>query len=411
MIGYRLSELATPLQGRLLGGDAAFTRVSTDTRTLQPGDLFVPLQGPRFDGHDHLDAARLRGAVGALVSRGGAHPLPALKVADTLAGLGALARLWRQESPAPVVAVTGSNGKTTVKEMLASILGLQAEVLSTRGNLNNAVGLPLTLLRLQQQRWAVVEMGASAPGEIGYLSDIARPDLALLINAGRAHLEGFGSVEGVARAKAEILRGLKAGGFFVYNADDPFAPLWAELAAGWPTRTFGIRARADVVSPEPALELRWEGDGFVSRFPVHCASGEMEIELSLAGQHNRLNALAAIAAAEALGVGPETIRAGLKRLRPVAGRLRPLRGRGGARLIDDTYNANPDSVMAAIAVLTQLPGRPLLVLGELAEMGVEGPRFYREIGTRAREAGVRALYALGGAGAAVAGFGPGGRGF
>jgi UDP-N-acetylmuramoyl-tripeptide--D-alanyl-D-alanine ligase len=411
MIGFSLSELTVPLQGRLLGVDVAFTRVSTDSRTLQPGDLFVSLQGPRFDGHDHLGQALERGAVGAIVSRGGSLPLPALQVADTLVGLGRLAGLWRQASPTSLVAVTGSNGKTTVKEMLASILGFQGDLLATRGNLNNAIGLPLTLLQLQQQAYAVVEMGASSKGEIGYLSRIARPDVALITNAGRAHLEGFGNVDGVARAKAEIIQGLADAGRFIYNADDPSASLWQELASGRPGRTFGIRNRADVWSPEQGVEFRWDEGGFSSRFPVVTAGGELEIEYPLAGRHNRLNALAAIAAAAELGAEPAVIRAGFERLEPVKGRLQPLAGAGGVRLIDDTYNANPDSVAAAIGVLTSVPGRRFLVLGELAEMGQEAHRFYEEIGGLARSAGVQYLYAVGEAGRAAARFGAGGRSF
>ncbi len=411
MIGFSLSELALPLQGRLVGPDVAFTRVSTDSRTLQRGELFVALQGPRFDAHDHLPQALQKGAVGAIVNRDGTPPLPALQVADTLLGLGQLAGLWRQASPASVVAVTGSNGKTTVKEMLASILHFQGDVLATRGNLNNAIGLPLTLLELQEQAYVVTEMGANSAGEIGYLSRIARPDLALILNAGRAHLEGFGSVDGVARAKAEIIQGLPETGLLIYNADDPAAPLWQGLVSGRPTRTFGVRSRADVWSPQEGMEFRWDERGFSSRFPVTTPRGELEVEYALAGEHNRMNALAAIAAAEELGVAPEAIRVGFERLRPVKGRLQPLAGADGVRLIDDTYNANPDSVAAAIGVLAAVPGRRFLVLGELAEMGQAAQRFYQEIGELARGAGIQHLYAVGEAGRAATRFQTGGRSF
>jgi UDP-N-acetylmuramoyl-tripeptide--D-alanyl-D-alanine ligase len=292
--------------------------------------------------------------------------------------------------------------------MIASILAGLGSVLATRGNLNNEIGLPLTLLRLQEQAYAVVELGASRAGEIGYLSRIAQPDVALINNAGAAHLEGFGSLEGVARAKGEIISGLAREGHFVFNADDAWAPLWRELAEGHPIRSFGSRQPADVWSPPGALELRWTEAGFVSRFPVTTPQCELEIEFCLAGEHNRMNALAAIAAAQLLGAEPEQMRAGFERLEPVKGRLQPLRGRDGISLIDDSYNANPDSVAAAIRVLATAPGRRFLVLGELAELGPGAKRLYREIAELARSAGIDRLYTVNGAGLAGECFGAGG---
>jgi UDP-N-acetylmuramoyl-tripeptide--D-alanyl-D-alanine ligase len=370
--------------------------------------LFVALQGPRFDGHDCLRQAQQQGAVAALVSHRCDAPLPQLVVADTRLALGQLAALWRDQGRATVVAVTGSNGKTTVKEMLAAILGETAPVLATRGNLNNDIGLPLTLLRLQDEPWAVVELGASGPGEIDYLTRIARPDVALLNNAGPAHLEGFGDIEGVARAKAEIIHGLAADGCFVFNADYAWAGLWRELAAGRRMRSFAVSRPADVTSPAAALSVQWQGDGFISRFPVVTPQGEMEVELSLAGEHNRMNALAAITVALELGIDLAQIRRGLAALKPVTGRLQPLSGSGGIHLIDDSYNANPDSVQAAIQVLAAAPGRRLLVLGELAELGPGREAFLHALGEQARAAGIDRLYALNGAGVAADGFGPGG---
>lgn len=411
MIAVRLAALCTPLQAELIGGDVEFSSVSTDTRSLAPGDLFVALKGPNFDGHDYLETARESGAAAVMVSRPPPVGLSGLLVKDTRVGLGRLARHWRELSHAPLIAVTGSNGKTTVKEMIAAILGRSGPVLATRGNYNNDVGLPLTLLRLQEQQFAVVEMGANNPGEIAYLSRIAAPDIALITNAGRAHLEGFGTLEGVARAKSEILEGLKPGGCFVVNADDPWAPFWRERAGAHPVQTFGVENPADVTSPADAMTLQWSDAGFVSRFPVSTPRGGGEIQLKLAGNHNRMNALAAITATLAVGAGWEEIQSGLASMEPVPGRLQPLPGRNGVGLINDTYNANPDSVTAAIDMLATAPGRRYLVLGELAEMGAGAASYYREIGEYAGKSGIDRVYALESAGQAVSMLGQRGRRF
>lgn len=412
MIAFTLADAAKCLNGHVVGTDACFKSVSTDSRTLSKGDLFVALQGPTFDGHEHLNQAQAQGAAAAMVSRQVASDLPQLQVADTRMGLGELAANWRQASRAEVVAVTGSNGKTTVKEMIAVILSRQGQTLATIGNLNNEIGLPLTLLRLQDEAYAVVELGANHPGEIKYLSDIARPNIALLNNAGSAHLEGFGSLEGVARAKAEILSGLVEDGIFVFNADDRWADLWSELAAGRVTCTFGMQAEADVSSPESASETHWNESGFVSRFPVKTPIGEIEIDLPLAGRHNRMNALAAIAVTQLMGISLQQIRAGLAALKPVPGRLQTCVGLGGVRIIDDSYNANPDSVTAAIAVLATAPGRRFLVLGDLAELGSEAEALHKALGRQVREAGIEQLYCMGDLSrAAVTAFGTGAKWF
>ena len=402
MIGFSLDQLAGPLEAERVGADVRFFSVGTDTRALEPGSLFVALRGPRYDGHDFVEAARNAGAAAALVERGDAAGLPLLRVADTLAALGRLGHLWRRESGVPLVAITGSNGKTTVKEMIASILARRGPVLATRGNLNNEIGVPLTLLRLQEEAAAVVELGASHPGEIDYLSRMAAPDVAVLINAGRAHLEGFGSIEGVARAKAEILDGLAPGGCFVFNADDPWAPLWSSLGAGRETLSFGIESEADIRGTDAE-----GGDPFENRFRVATPVGETEIRLPLPGRHNRMNALAAIGAAIALGRGLDEIREGLAAMPRVAGRLQPVAGRDGVHLIDDTYNANPDSVLAALRTLARAPGRRFLALGELAEMGPGGEAFYRELGRAAGELGIDGLFALAEAAPAAEAFGGG----
>ncbi|WP_457675715.1 UDP-N-acetylmuramoyl-tripeptide--D-alanyl-D-alanine ligase [Thiolapillus sp.] len=408
MISFRLSELAQVTHGRVLGDDVSIAAVSTDSRRLQPGDLYVALTGPRFDGHDFVADVKEQGAAAAMVSREADTELPLLQVEDTRIGLGQMAAAWRRRSRAKVAAVTGSNGKTTVKEMLAAILGRRGATLATLGNLNNDIGLPLTLCRLQDEVFAVVELGANHPGEIDYLSRIARPDVAILNNAGRAHLEGFGDLEGVARAKAEILNGLADDGVFVYNADDRFAPLWRKLAGDRRSLGFGLGEGADIRSPEPAARLVWDEEGFHSEFSVHTPDGELHVRLRLAGEHNRMNALAAIAAARVLGASPEDMEAGLASLRPVAGRLCSVQGRGGMRVIDDSYNANPDSVGMAIALLARAPGRRVLVLGDLGELGADATALHESLGVRAREAGVDCLVTCGELSAACSrGFGEG----
>lgn len=400
-----LSEAASVLGGRLVGADATFAAVSSDTRRIERGDLFIALQGPHFDGHDFLEQAKAAGAVGALTSRVMDASVAQVVVDDTRLALGRLAAYWRRRFQLPVVAVTGSNGKTTVKNMLASILGQATPALVTQGNLNNDIGMPLTLLRLHAEHaYAVIEMGMNHAGEIDYLTRIARPTVAVITNAGAAHLAGLGSVENVARAKGEIFAGLAEGGVAVINADDPHAPLWHALAATHRRMTFGAKTEADV-----RVDYRAQADGAEIRLTT--PAGTADVRLLLLGRHNALNAAAATAAALAAGADLSAVTTGLAGLHPAPGRLELKRARH-ARVLDDTYNANPSSLAAGIAVLADMPGRRVLVLGDMAELGPESAQWHREAGAKARAAGVERLYALGeNAREAVAAFGDGGRHF
>jgi UDP-N-acetylmuramoyl-tripeptide--D-alanyl-D-alanine ligase len=403
--GMQLHQAAQAIGARHAGPDVWLQGVSTDTRSLQPGQLFVALRGPNHDGHDYIDQAMAKGAAGCLVEQV-VTDCPAILVGDTRLALGQLARAWRQRFDIPLVAITGSNGKTTVKEMLAAILARQGEVLATRGNLNNDIGLPLTLLELDpRHRSAVVELGANHAGEIDTLTRIALPDVALITNAGPAHLEGFGSIEGVARAKGEIFAGLADNGSAVINADDAFAPLWRERAAPHRIVTFGLQPGAGVTA-------RWQAGADGSRLQVSTPQGEVDLTLALLGRHNVTNALAAIAAAIALAVPLADIRSGLESLRPVPGRLELKTGPAGSRLIDDTYNANPASLAAALEVLAAFPGLRLLVLGDMAELGPDAETLHAEAGRLAREAGIEGLIGTGPLAAAAAReFGAGGTAF
>ncbi|WP_416362025.1 UDP-N-acetylmuramoyl-tripeptide--D-alanyl-D-alanine ligase [Immundisolibacter sp.] len=365
-----------------------FSGVSTDSRTLRPGELFVALEGPHFDGHDYLAAVAAAGAAGALVRR--AHPaLPCLEVADPLTALGQLAAAWRARFDIPVLAITGSSGKTTVKELLAAALAGLGPVLATRGNRNNHIGVPLTLLELRDtHRAAVVEMGMNHAGEIAHLTDLTRPTLGLISNAGAAHLEGLGSVAAVARAKGELIERLPPQAVAVLNADDAHCPLWRQLAGARRIVSFGLDQPAEVTAD---FELSADGTDIELRTPA----GSARTHLGLLGRHNVQNALAATAAALAAGARLADIAAGLRAARPVPGRLCPLPGLCGARLIDDSYNANPLSVRAAIAVLAELPGERLLVLGDMGELGADAAALHAECGAAARAAGIEHLITLG----------------
>lgn len=398
-----LQQAAAALNASVKGKNVSFAGVSSDTRTLKSGELFVALKGERYDGREFLTQAREKGAVAALVaepdSAAAAAALvaqggfPLLIVKDTRKALGELAAYWRSRFAIPLVAVTGSNGKTTVKEMLAEILrkatGAPQTVLATRGNLNNDIGVPLTLLEMRSQhRYAVIEMGMNCPGEIAYLTGLAKPDVALVNNVAPAHLAGLGSLEQAARAKGEIFRGLSKNGVAVINADDEYADLWRGLCAGKRVLDFGLNHSAAVTA---RCDLRGSG----AEMSVQTGSGGMHIRLQVAGLHNASNALAAATCALALGVSSEAISAGLAAFSGVSGRLQRKLGKNGALLIDDTYNANPESVRAAVEVLSRETGKKILVLGDMGELGEQGPALHTHIGSQAKTAGVDVLYTLG----------------
>lgn len=407
----RLSELLAVLDARLVGADAAFTAVSTDSRKIEPGQLFIALTGPNFDGHDYLAAVAAKGAVAALVEREvSGVELPQLLVADARAALGQLGALNRQAYQGPLAAVTGSSGKTTVKEMLASILraGLGGPVLATRGNLNNDLGAPLTLLELAPQHVAaVIELGANHVGEIAYTVGLTQPQVAIITNAGIAHVGEFGGPDKIIEAKGEILEGLSASGTAILNLDDKAFTVWQQRNGSRSVLSFALRnSAADFYTNELARDAR----GCVA-FTLQSPAGSARIQLNLLGEHNVANALAAAAAAHALNVPLVGIQAGLESLQPVKGRAVAQLATSGARVIDDTYNANPISMCAAVDILAGFSGRTVLVLGDMGELGEWAEQGHRDVGAYAAGK-VDTLYAVGPLMAhAVAAFGPQGHHF
>jgi UDP-N-acetylmuramoyl-tripeptide--D-alanyl-D-alanine ligase len=406
----RLAEAAAALGARTSGPDALFSGVSTDSRSIKAGDLFVALRGERFDGHDFLKGAAAAKAAAAMVDGRyrGEYPVPALVVDDTRRSLGDLARYWRARFAPALVAITGSNGKTTVKEMLATIFrkhAAETAVLATRGNLNNDIGLPLTLLGMRHaHRWCAIELGMNHKGEIAYLAGIARPTVALVNNAQREHLEFMRSVEEVAAENASVYDALGDDGVAVINADDAHAAFFRSRAGKRPTIDFGLGAAA--------VTGRYRLAHLSSEIRLRTPGGEGDATLAIPGLHNVRNALAAAACAFAVDVPLKAIAEGLTAFRPYTGRLQVKQAAGGATVIDDSYNANPDSVRAAIDVLASCPSPTALVLGDMGEVGDHGPEFHREVGAYARSKGVAQLLALGEATRhAVEAFGQGARHF
>ncbi len=387
-----LQEVAAAVNGRLLGENKTMTSVSIDTRTLKEGALYVAIKGERFDGHDFAEQAIASGALAVLVEHALPTDEPQIVVEDSRLALAELAGAWRDRLSVKVIGITGSNGKTTVKEMIASILSVSANVLYTQGNLNNDIGVPLTLLRLDESHdFAVIEMGANHPGEIGYTSRYAKPDVSVITNVGAAHIEGFGSLEGVAKTKGEIVSNLKAEGVAILNRDDAFYDYWKTLLNGRQRVCFG--AHADVQASE--IEYKFNAQKLCMSFDLMTRLEKETMHVQLAGEHNVRNALAAAAACLQFDIDLQQIKLGLSRMTPVNGRLQAKCGQQGNLIIDDTYNANPDSLKAALEVLSHCQGKHWLVLGAFGELGIDSEQMHRDMGGLCKKFNVERLFATG----------------
>jgi len=422
-----LSEIAVCVQGKLIGDDVMVSSVSIDTRAIKPGQLYVAIKGHNFDGNEFVDKAELAGAAAAIVHEGVKSTIPHIVVDDTHLALAELAGAWRKKAIVSVVGITGSNGKTTVKEMVAAILSVNGNTLFTQGNLNNDIGVPLTLLRLNEQhRYAVIEMGANHPGEIEYTSKYVQADVAIITNVGAAHIEGFGSVEGVAKAKGEIIQTLKQDGVAVLNRDDDYFNYWKSVAGTRKIISFGLDRSATVTAHSVKTEII--DHEFATTFELVTTAGELTVKLKLAGRHNVVNALAATAACLALDIDLQQIKQGLESVKPVTGRLQPMVSRLGNIVIDDTYNANSASLKAGLDVLANCAGEHCLqdvgvgkgrehdcmdaggratqgavaeerklwlVLGAFGELGPDSPKIHEEMGALIKSSGVVRLLAIG----------------
>ena len=398
-----LGEVGSMTGGVLYGKDAAVDGVSIDSRALQAQELFVALRGEKFDGHDFLEASREHGASGALVERRIDVPLPQILVEDTFEGLLDLAAAWRRRCSPTMIALTGSNGKTTTRMMIVEILKRRRKVLATRGNLNNHIGVPLTLLALREpHQAAVIEIGANYSGEVAHLGKAVRPGVAVVLNAGAAHLQGFGSIEGVARAKGELFDCLPDDGVGIVNADDAYCEYWRDVLRPKRTISFGL----------DAADVDVGGRVLLDQVLIIVNGETRQLRLQLLGRHNLCNSLAAAAVAHSLGVGIDDTVAGLEAVRAVPGRLCPVAGIAGAQLIDDTYNANPDSLAAGLELLAEHRGERWFVLGDMAELGDDAERLHAEAGRLAARRKVSRLFALGDLSkVAAAAFGEGGEWF
>lgn len=395
MITFSLADVVSALNAHLIGESVHIVGCSTDSRSLQAGNLFIALRGAHFDGHQFITQAVQQGAAAVLVDQPLDCTVPQLVVADTLAALGALGRWWRAQLPLQhVVAITGSNGKTTVKEMVKAILSTQGPTLATQGNFNNDIGVPLTLFALNAtHRYAVIEMGASQLGDIARLTVLAQPTVATVTQCAPAHLAGFGSIEGVAKTKGEIFHGLHSAGVAVVNADDAYADFWQQLITTFNAQqtiyTFALTAPATFSASQ--VQLTASG----SHFHLHTPNGTITIQLPLLGRHNVLNAVNAAACAFACGCSLSAIQQGLAALSAVKGRLQPHAGLNQCTILDDTYNANPTSLNAALAVLADCPGPRWLVLGDMKELGEHSLAFHQQAGQLARNLGIERVWSLG----------------
>ncbi len=389
-----LSEISACVNGILWGEDLKISSISIDTRTLLKGDLYIAIKGDNFDGHSFVNKAEIAGAVAVLVEQKLTTNLPQIVVNNSQLALAELAGKWKKKAVVETIAITGSNGKTTVKELIASILELAANVLYTKGNLNNAIGVPLTLLNLNEHhQYAVIEAGANHIGEIAYSCEYVKPDIAVITNVGSAHLEGFGSIKDVAKAKSEIIQSLSTKGIAVLNRDDAFYDYWLDIAKDRKTVSFGMNATADFRAEQ--IRTTITDSEFENHFMLLTSTEKIAIKLKLAGQHNVMNALAAAASVAQLGINLELIKQGLERSKPVPGRLQPLPGIHGGLIIDDSYNANPNSVKAALQVLLESGGEPWVVLGALAEMGSNSLNIHKELGALIKSMNVVRLLTIG----------------
>jgi UDP-N-acetylmuramoyl-tripeptide--D-alanyl-D-alanine ligase len=389
MIKLMLSEAAAALDAAEITCDVEFNGISIDTRTLLPNNLFVAIKGEQFDGHNYVAEASTKRATAALVSQKLDLPIPQLIVKDTIAALGKISALWRNRFSLPFIGVTGSNGKTTLKNMIASILRAACHndtaVLATEGNLNNNIGVPLMLSRLNDKHcYSVIEMGMNHFGEIDYLTHLVRPQVAVINNAAAAHLEGLENVSGVARAKGEIFSGLTANGIAILNRDDAFFNYWQNLVKNHQQLTFGLQNPADI-----------SASILSSSITIHTPQGNIDVVLPLLGRHNVMNALAATAATLALDIKLDAIKCGLENVKPAPGRLRQHTLSNHIKIIDDTYNANPASVDAAINTLATFSGTKILVLGDMKELGENAKDHHADIGQKAKNAGIHCLFTFG----------------
>lgn len=388
-LNLKLNQIASWIGINPFETDLVISAVSTDTRTVVQGALFVALKGENFDGHDFVKQAQQNGAVAALVERRLPLSIPQLVVADCRMVYGQIASRWHKLCNVITAVITGSNGKTTVKEMLASILSLNGKTTATKGNYNNDIGVPKTLLSITpEDSYAVIEMGANHPGEIGYLTRLIESDVALVNNAMAAHIQGFVNIEGVARAKGEIYQGLKKDGVAIINADDEFASYWKDIAQHHRQLTFGFNKEADVTAT-------YQSDNLSTKMNVSLNDVTVAIDLNVPGKHNIANALAAIAVAHSLNIKHELIKQGIEQFTPAKGRLNIHNGIADSCIIDDSYNANPDSVMAAIDVLAASAGQTILVLGEMAELGENSQLLHDNVAGYAKSSGIDYLFALG----------------
>lgn len=393
MIQMTLAQIANLLGLTTPVSNVECHGMSIDSRTIQPGNLFIAITGARFDGHDFLQEAKNKGAVAAIVSHPAANiDLPQLQVKDTTTALGVLGAAWRHHFNIPVVAITGSNGKTTLKNMIASIMTAACndqpeQVLATQGTLNNHWGVPLTLARLKQEhRYAAIEMGMNHFGEIEYLSKLTRPQVAVITNASAAHLEGVGNIAGVARAKGEIFSGMAKDGIAVLNRDDTFYNYWRDIVGDRQFLTFGFNPDADFHTDEELKD---------NHLVIHTPTGDITLTFTLPGKHNLLNALAAAAATSAIGINADAIRRGLEKTKAASGRLEIHTLANGVKIIDDTYNANPYSLQAAVDALANFNGKKILVLGDMKELGHEAKALHHAAGESIRKAGIDFLFTFG----------------